>query len=65
MQGFESAIRRLYDTKKMDADFLTLFLGRWTSYTKIPRAYGHYDQVPVDWALTELGKDKKHQRHVG
>jgi hypothetical protein len=65
MQGFESAIRRLYDTKKMDPDFLTLFLGRWTSYTKTPRAYGHYDQVPVDWALTELGKDKTHQRRVG
>jgi hypothetical protein len=65
MAGFESAIRRLYETNKMDRDFLTLFLGRWISYDKVPQSYGHYEQVAVDWALTELGKDKLNRQHVG
>ena len=56
LQGFRAAIVNLNKDKLLDPTFLTLFLGKWTAFKRVPRNYGHYDTVQVDWALSELAK---------
>ena len=56
LMGLESAIRRLYHMNKMDPTFLALFMGRWTTLEQIPRGYGHYETISIDWAQSEIAK---------
>lgn len=56
LMGLESAIRRLYDMNKVDPSYLALFMGRWTDLTQVPKNYGHYQTIAVDWAHNEISK---------
>jgi hypothetical protein len=56
LMGLESAIRRLYDMNKVDPTYLALFMGRWTELTQVPKNYGHYETISVDWARNEISK---------